>query len=193
MPELYSATIEINRPSPEARRLWGRVLELAEVLGQEEPWALVGGLMVQLHGFEYGRGVRPTADVDLLGDSRSRPAMTERIAEVLVGRGGVMGVPPVGDEKLGYRFTWEGEIVEVLGSEGVRRDPQTTSGHVTLQVPGGTQALRRAERVRVSLDGAPAVIVRRPSLLGAILLKARQLRRNGSVSSIPTGRTCSGF
>lgn len=40
-------------------------------------------------------------------------------------------------------------------------------------MPGGTQALHRTEKVGVSLDGAPAVVLRRPTLLGAILIKAR--------------------
>lgn len=166
-------TIEIRSLPPEATRLWAKVLELAEALGREEPWALIGGLMVQLHGFERGRAVRPTADLDLLGDSRRRPAMTERITEILVERGGEIEIPSVSNEKRGYRFTLEGEVVQVLGSEGVRGDPRTTGSHVTVQVPGGTQALRRAEVVQVSLEGAPAIPVRRPSLLGAILLKAR--------------------
>jgi hypothetical protein len=43
----------------------------------------------------------------------------------------------------------------------------------TLEVPGGTQALRRTEVVLVSLAGAASVPVRRPNLLGAILIKAR--------------------
>jgi hypothetical protein len=49
--------------------------------------------------------------------------------------------------------------------------------HTTLQVPGGTQALNRSEVVMVSVDGAPAVAMRRPSLLGAILIEARALAR----------------
>jgi hypothetical protein len=82
-------------------------------------------------------------------------------------------MPPVSNENLGYKFELDGEIIEVLGSEGVRRDPKTLGKHTTFQVPGGTQALARAEIVRVSLDGGPVVALRRPSLLGAILIKAR--------------------
>jgi len=99
--------------------------------------------------------------------------MTERISEVLSERGAEMEMPPATDEKLGYKFEIDGEIVEVLGSEGVRSDPKTIGKYTTFQVPGGTQALARTETVLVSFDGAPAVTLRRPSLLGAILLKAR--------------------
>ena len=43
--------------------------------------------MVQIHAFERGSGSRPTTDVDVLGDSRRRPPMTARIAEILVEQG----------------------------------------------------------------------------------------------------------
>lgn len=148
-------------------------LELAQAFGANERWVLVGGLMVQLHAFERGRGSRLTTDIDFLGDSRRRPSMTTRMTEVLVERGGEMAMPPVSNERLGYKFEVGGATIEVLGSEGVRDDPKTVGRYTTFQVPGGTQALARAEIVRVSLDGAEPVEVRRPSLLGAILIKAR--------------------
>lgn len=44
-------------------------------------------------------------------------------------------------------------------------------------MPGGTQALARAEIVGVSLDGGEPVAVKRPSLLGAILIKARVVEK----------------
>jgi hypothetical protein len=82
-------------------------------------------------------------------------------------------MPPRSDPRLGYRFELDGEIVEVLGPDGLKNDPRTLPGLTTFQVPGGTQALRRTKVVLVSLRGAPPVAVRRPSLLGAILIKAR--------------------
>lgn len=170
---MTNSIIDITAPTPEARRLWAKALELAAAFGLDQRWALIGGLMVQLHGFEHGSGSRPTVDIDVLGDSRTRPAVTERIAKALVERGGELAMPPVGNEDLGYKFVVDGEIVEVLGTEGVRNDPRTIGKHTTFQVAGGSQALNRAETVLVSLDGAPAVELRRPSLLGAILIKAR--------------------
>lgn len=168
-----AAPITITPASPEAKELWTKALELAELLGSDEPWTLIGGLMVQLHAFERGAGSRPTVDIDLLGDSRSRPAMTERIARVLVDNDGEMHPPPVGDETLGFRYELDGQIIEVVGSEGVRSDPKTIGRYTTFQASGGTQALRRSETVLVSLDGGPAIAVRRPTLLGAILIKAK--------------------
>ena len=133
--------------------------------------------MVQLHAFERGSGSRLTADVDFLGDSRRRPAMTVRMAEVLVERGARMDLPSVNDENLAYRFEVDGSTVEILGSEGVRSDPKTLGKFTTFQVPGGTQALARTEVVHVSLSGAEPIAMRRPSLLGAILIKARVVRK----------------
>jgi hypothetical protein len=165
--------INIAPPTQEAKSLWASALELARAFGAHERWALVGGLMVQLHAFERRRGSRLTTDIDFLGDSRRRPPMTERMTEVLMERGGEMAMPPVSNRSLGYKFDVGGAIIEVLGSEGVRDDPTTLGRYTTFQVPGGTQALARTEIVRVSLDGAEPVEIRRPSLLGAILIKAR--------------------
>lgn len=88
--------IGISPANPAAKKLWAKVLELAESFGAEERWSLIGGLMVQ-----------------------------------------------------------------------------TLGKYTTFQVPGGSQALSRTEVVRVSLDGNPPVELRHPSLLGAILIKAR--------------------
>jgi len=172
-----SGIVDINPPTQESRGLWAKALEVSRALGPDEQWTLIGGLMVQLHAYEHRRGSRLTADIDFLGDSRRRPPMTERIAEVLIQRGGEMAMPPSSDERLGYKFEVDGEVIEILGSEGVRSDPKTLGRYTTIQVPGGTQALTRSEIVRVSLDGGEAVDVRRPSLLGAVLIKARAVAK----------------
>jgi hypothetical protein len=167
-------SVVIVRPPDDAtRRLWSLILSLAEKFGAEREWTLVGGLMVQLHGFEHDDDPRPTADVDVLGAAKRPPKMTEAMAAVLIELGAEVAEPPRSDPKLGYRFEFEGEIVELLGPDGLRSDPKTTGGLKTFQVPGGSQALRRTEIVLVSLDGSDPVAVRRPDLLGAILIKAR--------------------
>jgi hypothetical protein len=161
------------------------VLSLAAEFGADRDWSLVGGLMVQLHGFEHDDDPRATADIDVLGGARKPPRMTEAIAGLLVDRGAEVATPPRSNPKLGYRFEFEGEIIELLGPDGLRSDPKTTGGLSTLQADGGTQALRRTEIVLVSLDGTEPVAMRRPSLLGAILIKARVVvkRREGKYSS----------
>lgn len=147
-------------------------MDLAEAFGGKD-WSLVGGLMVQLHGLQHDDDPRPTVDIDVLGDARRRPAMTERMAQILIDRGGEVAMPPRSNKKLGYRFEIDGEVVEILGPDGLTSDPKTVNGLTTFQVPGGTQALGRTETVLVSLDGAPPRKLRRPNLLGAILIKAR--------------------
>jgi hypothetical protein len=165
--------VRIAAPDGETKRLWKKVIELAVDLGEDPAWTLVGGLMVQLHAFEHRSSSRATTDIDVLGDSRRRPAMTQRIAKLIEKRGGEMAMPPTSDESLGYQFNLDGDVVEVLGSEGVSSNPKTVGKYSTFQVPGGSQALRRSETVLVGLDERPAVPVRRPNLLGALLIKAR--------------------
>ena len=129
--------------------------------------------MVQLHGFEHEDDLRPTVDIDILGAARKPPAMTEQIASVLVENGAEVAMPPRSKPELGYRFRLDGEVVEILGPDGLRADPKTVGGLRTFQVSGGSQALRRTEVVLVQLEDAQPVAVRRPNLLGAILIKAR--------------------
>jgi hypothetical protein len=161
------------------------VLSLADELGPDREWTLVGGLMVQLHAFEHGDEPRPTVDIDLLGGAKRPPRMTEAMASLLVERGAEVAEPPRSNPSLGYRFELDGDTVEILGPDGLRSDPKTIGGLTTFQAAGGSQVLRRAEAVMVSLDGGDPVAVRRPNLLGAILIKARVVvkKREGKYES----------
>lgn len=67
-------------------------------------------------------------------------------------------------------------IVEILGPDGLRRPPRTLGKYETIGIPGGSQALKRTETVTITVDGGSARRIRRPTLLGAILLKARALQ-----------------
>lgn len=165
--------IRVASPTEEAKALWETAIRLSRELGEGPGWAVIGGLMVQLHALEQRDTSRLTDDIDLLGDSRQRPSMTRRIAEMLQGGGVKMEQPPRSSTNLGYRFEIDGAIIEVLGPDGMKSDPTTVGKHTTIAVPGGTQALNRSEVVMVSVDGDPPVAMKRPSLLGAILLKAR--------------------
>lgn len=169
----------------DGRQLWRLVLSLAREFSPDREWSLIGGMMVQLHAFEHGDGPRPTADIDLLGGAKRSPRMTEAMASLLVERGAEVAEPPRSDPKLGYRFEFEGETVELLGPDGLRADPKTIGNLRTFQAEGGSQALRRTEVVLVSFEGEEPVAVRRPSLLGAILIKARVVakKREGKYES----------
>jgi len=76
--------VRIDPVTPEAVRLWSMTLALAADLGAHRDWSLIGGLMVQLHGFEHEDDLRPTVDIDILGAAKRQPAMTEQIASILI-------------------------------------------------------------------------------------------------------------
>lgn len=128
--------VRIEPVTPEANRLWSIALALASDLGAGSEWSLIGGLMVQLHGFEQEDDLRPTVDIDILGAARKPPAMTEQIASVLVENGAEVAMPPRSKPELGYRFRLDGEVVEILGPDGLRADPKTVGGLRTFRSPG---------------------------------------------------------
>jgi hypothetical protein len=169
--------IVILPESAEAEKRWALALDLAEAFGSDRSWALIGGLMVQLFAFEFQADARPTVDIDFLGDARRDPRMTKRAAEIVIERGGEMAMPPRTDPSLGYKFEIEGETVEILGPEGLKNPPPTVDGMVTFEAEGGRQALGRAEVVMVTMAGRSPTPMRRPRLLGAILIKARVLAK----------------
>jgi hypothetical protein len=99
--------------------------------------------------------------------------MTKRAAQIIVDRGGEVAMPPRSAKNLGYRFKLDREVIEILGPDGLKSAPPTIGNLTTFQAEGGTQALARAEVVLVSLGDRPPSKIGRPSLLGAILIKAR--------------------
>ncbi len=167
--------IEIQPADDEAVRLWQKVAELGREFGPEQDWCLVGGLMVQLYAYEYAASPRPTTDIDVLADARRRPTVISRVAKKLSELGAELPTPPTTDPRLGYRFEVDGQIVDILGPDGLRKRPRTLGRFETFEIPGGSQALRRTETVAISVQGGPATMIRRPTMLGAILLKARSL------------------
>jgi hypothetical protein len=103
--------------------------------------------------------------------------MTQRLARVLDDLGAELATPPRTSPRTAYKFELEGNEIEILGPDGLTSDPKTLGSFETIQVAGGTQALKRTEKVLVSIAGSSARPVRRPTLLGAILLKARALSK----------------
>lgn len=166
------APVKIAPEDPETASLWRDLGRLAaQVLPAE--WTLVGGLMVQLLAYEAGEtGVRATTDIDILGDARQR-ATIEKIAEALDDDGFVLELPSSTDG-VSHRWCRGDLIVDLLAPDGLRIDPPMLGGVRTIQIPGGSQALARTATVEVEIDGAIAQ-VRRPTLLGALLIKARSI------------------
>lgn len=170
--------IVIDAADPPTLQLWRAVAELTERL--PTGWVLIGGLMVQLHAIERGAvDVRPTRDIDVLGQARPRGALPA-IDAALRNDGFALHDP--GLDGYGYRYERDGIMVDVLAPDGIKPPPMLGGGLTAVGVPGGTQALMRAESVAVRVV-ARSFELRRPTLLGAILIKARSLMVHHDPSS----------
>jgi hypothetical protein len=161
--------IELPDFAGHADDLWNALLDLGALVSSD--WVLVGGQMVLLHAIEHGAAwPRVSMDLDVIVNARVRTAVRGFVSEI-EGLGFVLdGMSP---EMLAHRYRRDAAAIDVLAPEGLgeRSDLTTTPPGHTLQVPGGTQALQRAERVAYSYKGRVGVIPR-PSLLGAIIGKA---------------------
>jgi hypothetical protein len=167
-------TIHIEALDPDTMALWRAVAKIATELGEDSRWCLVGGLMVALFAIEAEQTQRPTTDIDLLGDARRRPSATEWLATRLLRLGADLHEISGTSHERGFRFELDGQLVDVLASDGLGRPAITTGKLQTIQIPGGTQALSRTEIVQIVVDDN-TVTLRRPMLVAAILLKARAL------------------
>lgn len=162
--------IEIDLDDRETLKLWAALGELAAWLPGE--WVLIGGLMVQLHALEHGvRDVRPTRDIDILGQARPQGALSS-IDAALRGEGFELIGP--GLDGHAHRYERDGLTVNVLAPDGIQPPPNLGTGMKAIGVPGGSQALSRAETVTVTVEGGSFELPR-PTLLGAVLIKARSL------------------
>lgn len=128
--------------------------------------------MVQLHAIERGvLDVRPTGDIDILG--QARPQGTLSSIDAALRREGFEAIL---EDLDGYarRYVRDGLIIDLLAPDGIRPAPDLGGGRRALGVPGGSQALTRSETVTVTVGGR-SFQLHRPSLLGAVLIKARSL------------------
>jgi len=158
------------RPGDERdRSTWSALLDLASTV---DGWTLIGARMVQLHAAERGLTVpRTSFDADALADARDRNG-TRRVSQALEGMRFALDPPTAFG--LGHVFRRGGVEIDVLAPDGLHTKARriTLPPAHTVQVPGGTQALRRTELVSVRL-GRRRGKLPRPNLLGAILVKTR--------------------
>ncbi len=167
--------IVIDALDPDAMSLWRTIAKIAKALEQQHvEWCLIGGMMVALFAIEAGQIQRATTDIDILGDARQRPSATTAITGYLQDLGATRTEIGGFEAERGFRFAMDGQLVDVLAPDGLTRPPMTDAHFETIQIPGGTQALQRKETVTIVLDGEHTRLPR-PTLLGAILLKARAL------------------
>ncbi|WP_420620302.1 hypothetical protein [Candidatus Poriferisocius sp.] len=156
---------------PGSTPIWDALLELSSDLVHPE-WTLIGGQMVMLHAAENGAApLRVSRDLDVVVNARVATGALRRFADSLQQRGfDLTGASPDG---IAHRYTRGQASIDLLAPEGLGRnaDLTTTPPGRTLQVPGGSQALDRTEMVPVAHAGQQG-FVPRPSLLGAIIVKA---------------------
>lgn len=165
--------IEVDLEDEESLKLWKAVGDLVDRLPRG--WVLIGGLMVQLHALEHGiTDIRLTRDIDVLAQARPQGAL-KAIDDVLRDQGFQPSEPDV--EGFVHRYERGELIVDVLAPDGLTPAPALGGGMKAVGVPGGSQALSRSEVVTVSVDGNEFEL-RRPTLLGAILIKARSIMRH---------------
>lgn len=170
--------VELDLEDEDSRKLWRAVGDLVDRLPRD--WVLVGGLMVQLHALEHGVvDVRLTRDIDILGQARPQGTLTAIDRALKAG-----GFEPIGPDPDGFahRYEREGLVVDVLAPEGLKRPPELGGGVKAVGMPGGTQALARSEVVTVGVEGRDFEL-RRPTLLGAILIKSRSIMRHSDPDS----------
>ena len=152
---------------------WQALLELRERYPQG--WTLIGARMVTLYALEHGRTPpRFSLDADALVNVRLIPRGTERFARLLLDLGyELIDISSFGH---GHRFRRGHVLIDVLAPDGLNSVSRrvTVPPLHTVEVPGGSQALRRTEVVEVEL-GRQRGALPRPSLLGAILVKTRAI------------------
>lgn len=180
--------IELEGLAPAAEEGWATLFDLNEV--DSTSCLLVGGQMMQLLSVEHAAPVvRPTDDVDVVVDVRTRPQGTRWLAGWLQERGFTLeGSNP---DQIGHRFVRPATggpgkvIVDVLGPEGVgpRASLVTVPPNRTVQVPGSVQALRRSRVVSVRISGLVGRPRHRVDLLDEELPGAERRERPGERDS----------
>ena len=148
---------------------WLALIEIAPRLGTA--WALVGGQMVLLHVVErQSLEGRPTADVDVVMDVRADSSSLAHMHRVLSQAGFSQDQPS--PDGVAHRYRRSGATIDVLAPDhmGTRAKLNLGVGR-TIEAPGSSQALVRSSHVRVELVNGASAVVRRPTLIGALLGK----------------------
>lgn len=159
--------------------LWPALLDLAAELPQ--PWALIGGQMVYLHGVLAGRSPhRVTEDIDLIFDIRFDVQAIAKAHSALEKLG--YEVNGISADGLAHRYTSsQGVDVDILAPDNLgERAPAklSTPYGKTVQVPGGTQALQNACAIDAVYAGRTGTLFV-PDLLTAVDNKVKAMNLPG--------------
>jgi hypothetical protein len=163
--------IKIPELGDDRHAMW---LDLIKLRQTRIEWTLIGAHMVALFAWEAGISARPSDDADVLVNVRVISGATREVSRFLVDQG--YELSHVTPSNLGHHFIRDGSEIDVLAPEGLsaRTDISTIPPARTVQVRGGSQALRRTEPVVIETRGVVGEIPR-PNLLGAILVKVRAI------------------
>lgn len=140
--------IDLKPGDERDRATWSALLDLASAV---DGWTLIGARMVQLHAAQRGVTVpRTSFDADALADARDREG-TRRVSRALAALDFTLDPPTAFG--VGHVFRRGNVEIDVLAPDGLNTKERriTVPPAHTVQVPGGTQALRRTELVSVRL------------------------------------------
>ncbi|RSM67203.1 hypothetical protein DMH03_09125 [Amycolatopsis sp. WAC 01376] len=169
------------------RIVWPAMFDLADRL--PEPWVMIGGQMVILHGLLAGRSIpRVTKDIDLLFDVRFTLDAFPRAHEVLKKLGyEVDGISADGKAHR-YLHPETGMVVDILAPDklGARAAPKirTPAGKI-VSIPGGKTALDDARPLTATYGGRSATLYL-PGLAAALVVKVKALIDEPSKPGIPS-------
>lgn len=170
LPTLSRSTVVLPALPAEQELAWRVLLDLDR---RDQPWVLVGGQMTLLHCLEHGiDGARSTDDGDIVLDVWTHRDAVRSTGLWLTAEHGFTFSDT--QDGFAYRYTRDGATLDLLVPEGLDRQrwsPRAAGGRDPLPIDGGNQALLRVERVPVQV-GTRTGHVRRPDLLGALVLKA---------------------
>ena len=157
---------------------WPQCMELAAALPADR-WALVGGLMVQLHAAVAGMTfTRPTRDIDIVLHVETG-AVTAGQARAALEALGYELQTSLDDAAPAHRFVRGDDQVDVMIADHVAKKPLPLLGRRKMfQVPAGTQALQRTVYCRIDIGGGESVTLSMPNTLGALVLKGAAYRED---------------
>ena len=164
--------VEVPEYGDQFHRIWDELIRLAAEA--TVPWTLIGSQMVHMRGWMAGAS-RPSLSIeaDVLANSVRVMTATEQLSEQLVSSG--YELTENGALGTGIRFRRGDVEIDVLAPEKIsERNRRTRAPFRTVAVPGGRQALNRTIRVEVQTRGTSGEVPV-PTLLGAILIKARAI------------------
>ncbi len=169
---MAGATYEVDIGDDDLLPPWPTVYEIAAHT-DTKLWALVGGLMVQLHARRASISTpRPTRDVDMLVHVQAEPGSYTGLSATLTSLGFTPTVPHSRTAPI-YRFARGSEQVDLMVADHLPRwlAPRFQQ-RPAFVADGGAQALNRLDRYEVSSPTA-RITLSVPDSLGALVAKAQ--------------------